>query len=69
MTTCHEPGWSRAEDSAGRVRCSLIATVRITTRWWRGESVTYVLEGKRIGGGDHASVGGDLATIPVASSA
>jgi hypothetical protein len=32
MTTCHEPGWSRAEDSAGRVRCSLIATVRIGSR-------------------------------------
>lgn len=38
----------------------------ITIRWRRGESVAYVLDGRRIG--DHSTVGvGVLDTIPVAS--
>lgn len=35
-----------------------------TIRWRRGDPVAYVLDGRRIG--DHATVAGVLATIPVA---
>lgn len=34
-----------------------------TIRWQRGAPVAYVLDGRRIG--DHATVAGVLATIPV----
>lgn len=37
-----------------------------TIRWRRGDSVAYVLHGRRIG--DHATTEGVLATVPAASA-
>lgn len=59
MMICHKPGWSYLKIAP----ISWIFLDGFTIRWWRGEPVAYVLDGKRVG--DHAMTG-VLGKIPVA---